>query len=142
VFDDLKRMRTPEGNAAVEFHDSEVVRVEVRSQGLAVVLDAYVHRSSGRPGVDSGSGWSQEAILQFEGASVYGGFQSFPASLRDGSLGTPDGVFSNVIPAPSSFRGPIHLELHGVTGERMTVDAASLELVLSGEAKYLDEFPG
>ena len=52
------------------------------------------------------------------------------------------GVFNNVIPAPGLFEGPIHIELEGVTGERMTVDATGLELVLSGEAEYLDEFPG
>ena len=135
-------MRTPEGNAALEFHDSEVVRVEVAGQRLAIVLSGYVHRSPGRPGVDPGSGWSEDTVLQFTGATVQGEFKNLPVSLSDGNLGTPDAVFSNVVPVPSSFQGPIHMELHGVTGERMTVDASGLELVLFGEAEYLDEFPG
>jgi hypothetical protein len=135
-------MRTPDGNAALEFHDSEVVRVEVTGERLAVTLAGYVHRSPGRPGVDPGSGWSQDAVLEFTGATVRGGFKSLPVSLWDGTLGTAHGVFSNVIPAPGSFEGPIHIELEGVTGERMAIDATGLELVLSGEAEYLDEFPG
>src|SRR5512139_2612388 len=114
-------MRTPEGNAALEFHDSKVVRVQRHGQSLTVVLAGYIHRSRGRPGVDPGTGWSQDAVLRFGGATIQGGFTSLPVRVWDGTVGTPEGLFKNVIPAPSSFDGPIHLELQSEAGEHVAV---------------------
>jgi hypothetical protein len=42
-------------NVAIEMHDSECLNVETDEIGQGfVLLDAYVHRTEGEPGVSSG----------------------------------------------------------------------------------------
>jgi hypothetical protein len=130
-------MRTPESNAGLEFHDSQLERVE---ESGTQVLRAYIHRSQGNPGVDPGSGWSQSALLRFTRATIQNGFSMYPAELVEGTLVTPAGVIKNVVAVPAFLRGPVRLELPSATGERMVVEAADVELTLVGEPRYIEEF--
>ncbi len=135
-------MRTPEGNAAVELHDSEVVAIETRGGRVTITLAGYVHRSSGRPGVDPGSGWSQDVVLSFSGGTVQDRPTLLPVYLSDGSLTTGGGVLENVIAVPSVHQGPVHMELICVDDQRIVVTGDSIELSLVGEPTYVDEFTG
>lgn len=45
-------------NAAVEIHDSTLARIESSGDDVVGVIDAYIHRSAARPGVDRRTGWS------------------------------------------------------------------------------------
>jgi hypothetical protein len=142
VFDDLRRMPTPEQNAAVEFHDSELVRVRRHESDCVLELNGYVHRSAGTPGVSPGTGWSQRVLVRLTGVRILSGVPVLPIWLNGGTL-TAEGVaFDNVVPVPSSFAGPIDCELLGFGDECIVVQAESAELSFDGEPEYVDEFPG
>jgi hypothetical protein len=64
-FGSLQSRDSVEDNAAVEIHDSTLESIETHSEVLVAMLSAYVHRSSGRPGIDAGTGWSQTVRLRF-----------------------------------------------------------------------------
>jgi hypothetical protein len=142
VFDDLRRMPTPDGNAAVDLHDSELVRVRQQDADCVLELNGYVHRSPGSPGVSPGTGWSQRVLIRFTGVTVLAGVPVLPIWLNGGTLKTEGLAIDNVIPVPSSYAGPIDCELLGFKDECMVVRAESAELTLDGEAVYVDEFPG
>jgi hypothetical protein len=142
VFDEHMKMPSPDGNAGLELHDSEVERIEEEGADLILTLAAYVHRTPGTPGVASGSGWSQGAVLHFARATIQTGFGTLPTVLWDGTLTAGSRVIENVIPVPASFPGPVRIELVAVSGEVMVVDAESLESTLVGEPTYVEEFRG
>jgi hypothetical protein len=142
LLDDLTRMRTTDGNAAVELHDSQLERIERRGGDCTLVLTAYVHRSRGKPGVDSGSGWSQTVHFHVTGAHLEGATPVFPLRLAGGRLAARELQLTNLVPVPSSFTGPVRLELAGEGGESVRVLGEVAELALVGEARYVDEFPG
>jgi hypothetical protein len=50
-------------NQAIELHDSKVAELSYEVSGRAVLVfsSLYIHESAGRPGVDSGKGWFQQA---------------------------------------------------------------------------------
>jgi len=64
MFNDL--FSRPNMNTIIEIHDSTVAEIFKRD-GTVIVhfLPAYLHKSTGRPALDSGTGWVQEARLIF-----------------------------------------------------------------------------
>jgi hypothetical protein len=142
VFDDLTRMHTSDGNAAVELHDSQVEGVDWQGEDCTVVLTAYVHRSKGKPGIDAGSGWSQIAHVRVTHARLDEAFPILPLRLAGGRLLAQELELTNVIPVPSQFPGPVRLQLLGEGGESMVLVGDAAELVLVGDASYVDDFSG
>jgi hypothetical protein len=58
-------------NRAIEFHDSTFDGVRKDGTDLTLRFSAaHIHQSSGKPGVDEGSGWVQEALLHVRGGLV------------------------------------------------------------------------
>jgi hypothetical protein len=136
------RMQPSDGKAGFELHDSEVVRIEWQGGDCTVVLAAYVHRSHGRFGIDHGSVWSQAAHVRVARAEFEGESPTLPFGLTDGRLIAPEREFTNVIPVPSQFTGPVRLELLGESGESIVIVGQGCALALVGEARYVKDFPG
>ena len=134
--------RTRDGNAAIELHDSELQSLDIREGAAVAVLSAYVHRSPGRPGVDRGSGWSQTAEFRVAAGRSSGTVADLPRDLWSGTLETPGGILQNLIPAPDTFPGPVRVTLSAVDGSTLVILGERLDVVLLGEAEYLDEFEG
>ena len=129
-----------EDNAAVEIHDSELDCIESHSDALVAVLSAYVHRSSGRPGIDAGTGWSQTVHLRFRRGRASGNVDMIPMELLDGHLEVSGERFENVIPMPFNHVGSAKLELHGWNGMRIVIEGDSLETTFIGQARYVEQF--
>jgi hypothetical protein len=128
-------------NAAVELHDSEVVAV-VQSEGAVVVrLSAYVHRSSGRPGFDPGSGWSQAVDLVFADGVVECSPVELPFTLDDGRV-SGGAELAGMLPLPASVPSAVHFEARGLHKERLAVRGSGLEVVPVAEATFVETFPG
>jgi hypothetical protein len=138
----LKRMSTPDENAAVEFHDSRVDRIRWHGADCTIVLDGYVHRSPGTPGVSAGSGWSQTVLMHCVHGHVQQGAGKLPIWLSGGRVASASGVLRNLIPVPHFFAGPVRCDLEGFEGEHVVVEAESVEFVLEGDPVYVEEFPG
>src|SRR6476659_4651676 len=103
---------------AIEIHDSALD--EITLEGDVAVLhfpQVYIHSSEGRPAIDAGTGWTQEAVIRIENARIdgkfcpesreaYGGYAHY---LYDGSLTINGSVSSNLIPIPLDVKGEIDL---------------------------------
>jgi hypothetical protein len=127
-------------NRAIEFHDSTFNGVREDGTNLIVRFSAaYIHVSDGKPGLDAGSGWSQEALLHISGASVSGEIHELPCVLWDGSLRLGGDSFK-MIPIPLDYEGHVEIRLEENGEMRITGTRVHLELV--GDATHTDKFPG
>jgi len=135
-------------NRAIEIHDSAVDEITLKD-GDAVLHfpKVYIHSSEGRPGVDAGTGWTQEAVIRIANAHIEGKFsqESREASvghahyLSDGSLRIHNSVSDNLIPIPLDVQGDIELTLECWEDVvRIRGNSAGLELI--GTAEYVEEF--
>lgn len=135
-------------NRAIEIHDSALDQISLED-GVAVLhfLRVYIHSSEGRPAVDLGTGWTQEALIRIENAHIEGRFseESREASggyahyLSDGSLRVNDSVSDNLIPIPLDVQGDIELTLK-CWGDFVRVQGTSAKLELIGTAEYVERF--
>jgi len=147
----LPEIIVPVQNRAIEIHDSELDEV-TREAGVAVLHfpHVYIHSSEGRPAIDAGSGWSQEAVIRIGSARVEGKFSRESREayggdahhLSDGSLRIDGSVSDNLIPIPLDVQGDVELTLE-CWGDVVRVHGNSARLELIGTAEYVEEFdPG
>jgi hypothetical protein len=130
-------------NSKIELHDSEVSQIHEIGQSVVVEFSpAYVHKSHGKPGIDAGTGWVQNARLTLTGATVSGDRPPLPRALWDGSLLVGGLERDNTLPVPLQAYGPIELRLVFASGQEIVVSAESIELEFIGEASYVEEFNG
>lgn len=129
-----------EPNAAVEIHDSTLARIESSGDDLVAVVDAYIHRSAGRPGVDRGTGWSQPVHFRFRKGTVTGSVATIPIELLDGRLVLSGATLSNVIPMPLSHMGPCRLELESWNDVRVIIEGEGVTSDFAGPPVYVEEF--
>jgi hypothetical protein len=128
-------------NEGIELHDSELSAVSFRDGSAVVSLSpAYVHRSSGVPGTDVGSGWSQPATLTFTGTSPVPIPTELPAWVSEGLLRIGDTVHNNLIPSSGSFEGAVEFSIALVTGEALIIRGQRISIQLHGEPSYIEEF--
>lgn len=132
-------------NRAIEIHDSALNQIILESRAVVLHLPCvYIHSSEGRPGIDAGTGWTQQAILRIEEAHVEGQFPREAYSddvfyLSDGQIEVNGTVFDNMIPVPPDVRGSIELQME-CWGEVIRVRGTAAKLELIGTARYVEEF--
>ena len=129
-------------NAAIELHDSTVDSVIQAGQVIRIALrPAYIHRSAGNPGIDPGSGYVQDFILEFDAAHIEAGFGALPADVFDGALLAGNQQFTNVISLPCDIAAPVSLTLFlSPDNRRACVSGLSVKAVPAGEAVYVEDF--
>jgi hypothetical protein len=126
---------------ALEFHDSDVESIRVEGPRLIVKFSkAYIHQSEGRPGVTPGDVFLQSAELVFSDANP---LVAAPAkgALSDGVIVINESEFS-MLPLPFQRQGQVNATLLFCTGERVRVEARSVDCVLIGKAQWLEKFDG
>jgi len=135
-------------NQVIEIHDSALDRISL--EGDMAVLhfpEVYIHSSEGRPTIDAGTGWTQEAVIRIGAAQIegefspesreaYGGYAHY---LYDGSLAIDGTISDNLIPIPLDVQGEIELTLE-CWGYIVRVHGRSAKLELIGKAKYVEEY--
>jgi hypothetical protein len=132
-------------NRAIEIHDSKLDRITLEA-GVAVLHfpRVYIHSSAGRPGIDAGSGWTQEAVIRIGNAHIDGklsqaNHDAGSHHLSDGSIRINDSVSEDLIPIPLDVQGNIELTLE-CWGDGVHVHGNSATLELIGRAEYVEEF--
>jgi hypothetical protein len=135
-------------NRAIEIHDSALDQIALED-GVAVLHfpEVYIHLSEGRPAIDAGTGWTQEAVIHIENAHIQGEFckesreaySGYAHYLAHGSLRINGSVSGNLIPTPLDVQGDIELTLE-CWGALVRVQGASAKLELIGAAEYVEEF--
>jgi hypothetical protein len=129
-----------EPNAAVEIHDSKLERIETAGDDVIAIIDAYVHRSTGRPGVDPGTGWSQSVQLRFVRGKATGSVGSNPMELLDGRLVLSGQVLPNIIPMPLDHVGPSRVEFESWNGATIIIEGDGVTGAFGGPPVYVEEF--
>ena len=127
-------------NRAIEFHDSTFDSCEKEGANVTLRFSAaYIHESEGKPGLDAGSGWVQEARLHVDGASPSGEIPELQCDLWDGNIRLGDDLFQ-MVPIPLDYKGTVEINLEQDGKIRVVGKHVRLELV--GKPKYIEEFPG
>jgi len=127
-------------NAAFEFHDSEVSKIEANTGALIVTFSAaYVHRSEGTPGVDNGEGYVQAVELQIAGATWKGTLEECVGNLSDGDLFLTDTPV-RLVPLPFEAAGRVRLELQFTNGTALWASGTSVQVRHAGEARFVELF--
>jgi hypothetical protein len=132
-------MSQPLGHV-IELHDSELAAVsQIGTSAVLSFAPAYVHESSGKPGVDAGFGWYQPATFTITRASI-GSPVQMPVTIAEGSLRIGDTLHQNIVPAAGTFEGSIELSLVLSTEETLTVRGDTLHIELTGEPSVAEDF--
>lgn len=130
-------------NRAIEIYDSTLTSLVKEGQRVVVDLQpAYIHRSTGTPGVDPGGGWAQDVILVVEQATIDGSVPDLPCDLWEGSLRVGHQTIENIIPLPLDYRGDVQLMLVTQTDSGVIVRGSAISATPVGEPKFIEEFPG
>ena len=126
---------------AVEFHDSVLARVERAGQRVRLVFEpAYVHRSSGEPALDPGTGWSVNVELTIYGTTGFTLRSKLPCDVRDGSLRVGGHEFENAVPLPFQCRGEVLLTIELTSGEVLKVSGKRVALRVVGAYDFVENF--
>jgi hypothetical protein len=128
-------------NAAIEFHDSECLALEVDSQGGgSVLLNAYVHRTVGEPGISPGEGGVQRVRLKVGAMRVIGDVGDLPASIYDGSIVVGTSALDVLIPFPSNYSEAVSITLTLLDNAReIVVSGVGLSIEAESEFKFVED---
>src|SRR6476659_5990635 len=95
-------------NKAIELHDTSIVEIRISAEGISIrFAPAYLHQSEGRPGVDAGTGWTQDAMLFVSNATVIGIVPPLPCVLESGRLAVGNHSSDNIITLPLDTTEPL-----------------------------------
>lgn len=127
-------------NCAIELHDSEVQSVEI-GDGLVRImfLRAYVHCSTGKPGLDAGEGFLQSVEAVFSNATCSGQPAGFAGRVADGSVHV-DAACIGLLPLPSLITGNISTSVVLVSGAELSIVASSLQCISAGGRTFVEAY--
>jgi hypothetical protein len=128
-------------NECIELHDSELATISISGGEVVVSFSsAYIHRSTGRPGIDSGTGWLQPATLTLTDALLVSMPVELPATISDGFLRIGSDHHDNGIPASGTFEGAIELSIVLATAEVLAIRGQRISIQLHGTATFVENF--
>ena len=117
---------------SIELHDSRVSGVVLDDGHVTISLSpAYIHRD--------GKGWTQDALLIVEGASLETSQSEFPVTCADGSLLVPEGPYHNLLNLPLHELGPLLLKLEFFSGCTAAITGTSIRAVLAGSPVFVED---
>jgi len=130
-------------NQCIEIHDCVLDRI-LTSNGVTELYFASVdvHQSQGKPGVDPGIGWFQEAILRIFDVQAPPALPKLPIDLPNGQTVLGERISDNEIPLPLDYRGKFELRLNPAQnpGEILLFVGSGAEITLLGEPEEAENF--
>lgn len=115
-------------------------RIEVLD-GVATIhfSHTYIRKSTGTPGKDRGTGWSQEAQLVLSGVGALARLPSLPNTVSEGFLEI-GGIRHEIIPLPFKRKVGARLYLVFADGIDMEIVGERPFIELGGTPIYLEDF--
>jgi len=127
---------------ALEFHDSIVSDTSAVGPNLVVTFsEAYIHRSTGEPGVSAGDGFMQPAELIFSGASWSGALHEARGAISDAYILVADQQLT-LLPIPFIATSVVAAEFSFVSGSVLKVTATSASCSVAGTARWVERYAG
>ena len=125
----------------MELHDSRVSQIDVRGNVVSVHFShAYIHKSTGTPGRDRGTGWSQAAWLTLFDVTTIGSLPPLPNTIAEGFLQV-GGIKHQVLPLPFRRKVGAELSLVFVDGSQLQIVGHKPFVELLGAPIFLEDFP-
>ena len=126
-------------NSALELTDSHVSFINLWDDNATIFFShAYIHKSKRPPGLDAGSGWSQEAQLVLLDITVFGSLPTLPNTITEGFLEV-GGIKHELIPLPFQRKCAAILNLEFVDGSVVAIAGHKPNLELLGRPTCLGE---
>ena len=127
--------------SALEFHGSDVVELRHADATLQIIFEpAYVHRSTGRPGVDAGSGFLQPAEIAFTGAKASEKDPPCTGAIAEGLVVVAGKKYDSVLPVPFEASGKITAEFTFESGAVLSITAMGVSCASTGPAVLVDGY--
>ncbi len=101
---------------------------------------AYLHKSDGRPGIDPGTGWTQDAVLILDGGTVLGTVPFLPCDVSDGAIVVGGRGHPNTIPLPLETSAAVEVKLLFTSGDEVVIRGHGAQLELLGQPNYVEDF--
>ncbi len=128
-------------NRAIEIHDSIFSGTSNTNGVLVIHLNkAYIHESTGAPGVDNGKGFVQEIELELSNAIIEKNPAHLPSKLSDGYISINGNKTQNGFNLPLNEEGDIVISFITTQNEQFVVRGSKLVSTLLGAAEYVEEF--
>ncbi len=124
-------------NLAVELHDSSLLTTSWSGRDVVLSMSVYLHQSTGRPGNDVGTGWTQDAELRIGTATLVVAPPQ-PLWILDGMVQVGAHVFDNLLPIPFDQQGQVVVRFSGANG-KLEVTGVSATLILLGEPTFVED---
>jgi hypothetical protein len=129
-------------NKLIELHDSKVQEIRVVEKDLLLIFsEAYIHQTEGRPGFDKGTVWTQSIELNFHKASLDGKVSGIPGSISDGSFEVGHKQVDGIT-IPFKSKESVRLTVVFQSGNEIQISGERMDLKETGQAEYVEEFPG
>lgn len=127
--------------SGLELYESRISQINI-VEGAATIhfSHAYIIKSKGRPGRDSGTGWSQSArLILTEVKDCRSGQWSLPSTIAEGYLEV-GGIKHEIIPLP--FRRKVATRLYLLLSEGGELDLLGSRscIELLGSPIFLEDF--
>jgi hypothetical protein len=129
-------------NVAIEMHDSTCLAVKFDKEGRgSVVLDAYVHRTEGEPGVAPGECGLQQIRFLVDAMIVDGEVEDLPAWSYEGSLTIGRSIQNNMVPFPAKYSYAVQLSLMlGGDARTVVISGTGLSIESEGPFRFVESF--
>jgi|SRR5215831_1177434 len=130
-------------NRKIELHDSELESLRVHDGWVVLGFSsAYIHESDGRPGIDPGTGWTQQVVVRIHGGLATGSLTALPCKLSDGYITLNGRRFDNQLAIPLNCDADVQLSITPQNAESVDIRGDHIALTLLGEPNYIERFPG
>lgn len=125
-------------NTAIELHDSTCLAIEFDSAGNgALVVDAYVYRSDGKPCETPGEGGVQRVQFYIDSISMSGRICTLPATIYEGSMSIGDSSL-DLIPLPFESDKSCNLRLALLDNGDFCIAGKAVRVTPIGDFRFVE----
>ncbi len=127
-------------NSALELHDSVIDSIIVETSIVRILFSsAYVHQSTGNPGIDAGLGFRQPAELILSGTTVTDTKLDYKGIISDASIESENESFS-LLSLPFSLSGALTASFVLASGVSFSILASDIKCAVSVSPTYVEAF--
>jgi hypothetical protein len=128
-------------NSAIEWHDSCLIEVaQIPARDGEIVMDAYVHRSDGKPGETPGEGGYQRIRIALSSMQFEDVVPELPADIYEGVLLLGGAVYNDLVPLPMRFEGDASLALTlRSDAQSLTFSGTGIRIEPVGDFRFVEK---